>query len=66
MKPAVVMPEMIRCPDDPFDATGRLHTILGCGRMVPFIRSSDGFIDCPLCGMFWMPELERDYKKGDQ
>lgn len=49
---------MIECPTGPLAADGGVHTVIGCGRMVPDVRDDEGLVDCPECGMFWRPDLE--------
>ena len=49
---------LVECPTEPLDADGGVHTVIGCGRILPDVRDDEGFIDCPGCGMFWRPDLE--------
>lgn len=37
------------------DQAGKIHThtTIGCGATVPNVPDDEGFIDCPMCGIFF-------------
>lgn len=53
-------PGLIRCPASPKAPDGTLHTVIGCGVLVPDVRDDEGLVDCPICGIFFNPDEEND------
>ena len=52
--------ERFRCPTEDTQIDGAPHTIIGCGAVFEAERDDEGLVDCPRCGIWFRPEMERN------